>query len=94
MATFLMFGKYSIDAVGKVSAERTKEAAALIRDLGGEVKAAYALLGEMDVVAIVELPGVKEAMKASVELSRLFGISFTTSPAVTVEDFDKLIEGG
>ena len=94
MATFIMFGKYSIDAVGKIGAERSKKAVALIRDLGGETKAAYALLGETDVVAIVELPGVREAMRASVELSRMFGVSFTTSPAVTVEEFDKLIEGG
>lgn len=33
-------------------------------------------------------------MKASVELAKLLGISFTTAPAVTVEEFDKLIEGG
>ena len=30
-------------------------------------------------------------MKASVALSKLTGISFTTSPAVPVEDFDKMI---
>jgi uncharacterized protein with GYD domain len=94
MAIFLMFGKYSIDAVGKISAERTKNAAAVIGDSGGEVKAAYALLGETDLVLIVEFPGVKEAMKASVELAKLLGISFTTSPAVSVKEFDKLIEGG
>ena len=94
MATFVMFGKYSIDAVGKISAERTKNAAAVIGDSGGEVKAAYALLGETDLVLIVEFPGVKEAMKTSVELAKLLGISFTTSPAVSVEEFDKLVGGG
>ena len=94
MATYLMFGKYSIDAVGKISAERTKNATAVIGDCGGEVKAAYALLGEKDLVLIVELPGTEEAMKASIALSKLLGISFATLPAVSVEDFDKLIEGG
>ena len=63
-------------------------------DRGGEVKAAYALLGETDVVIIVDFPGVKEAMKASVELTKLLGIAFTTAPAVTMEEFDKLIAGG
>jgi hypothetical protein len=30
-------------------------------------------------------------MQASAALSKLTGISFTTSPAVTVEEFDKLM---
>jgi uncharacterized protein with GYD domain len=93
MATYLMFGKYSIDAVGKISAERTKNATAIVGDCGGEIKAGYALLGETDLVLIVDFPGMKEAMKASIELTKLLGISFTTAPAVTVEEFDKLIEG-
>ena len=94
MAMYFVFGKFSIDAVKEISAERTKKATAIVRDCGGEVKAVYALLGESDVVAIVDFPGVKEAMKASVELTKLLGISFTTSPAVTMEEFDKLIGGG
>jgi hypothetical protein len=32
-----------------------------------------------------------QAMKLSVELAKLLGIGFTTAPAVTFEDFDKLI---
>lgn len=94
MEPFLMFGKYSIDSLKEISAERSVKATAVIGDLGGEVKAAYALLGETDVVIIVDFPGVKEAMKASVELTKLLGIAFTTAPAVTMEEFDKLIAGG
>jgi uncharacterized protein with GYD domain len=89
-----MFGKYSIGAMKEISAERTKNATAVIGDCGGKIKAGYALLGETDLVLIADFPGVKEAMKASVELTKLLGISFTTAPAVTVEEFDKLIEGG
>ena len=94
MATFVLFGKYSIDAVKEISAERTKDATAVIGDSGGKVQAAYALLGETDLVLVVDFPGVKEAMAASIKLAQLLGISFTTSPAVTVEEFDELIEGG
>ena len=90
MPTFCMFGKYSSDAVGKISAERTVKATAMMEKLGGEVKTGYALLGETDLVLIVDFPGVKEAMKASVEMNKLLGIAFTTSPAVTIEEFDKL----
>jgi uncharacterized protein with GYD domain len=94
MEPFLMFGRYSIDSVKEISAERSVKATAVIGDLGGEVKAGYALLGETDLVIIVDFPGVKEAMKASVELTKLLGIAFTTAPAVTMEEFDKLIAGG
>jgi uncharacterized protein with GYD domain len=86
-----MFGKFSTDAVMEISSERTKKATAIIESSGGKVKSLYALLGTIDVVAIVEFPSLKEAMKASVELTRLLGISFTTSPAVTVEEFDEWI---
>lgn len=93
MSTFLMFGNFSLDAVGKISAKRTERATKMVRDLGGEVKGGYALLGKTDVLLVTEFPGVEEAMKASVELSKLLSISFTTSPALDVETFDKLIEG-
>ena len=94
MATFVMFGRYSVDAMKDISAGRTKNATAVIGDSGGKVQAAYALLGETDLVLVVDFPGVKEVMAASIKLAQLLGISFTTSPAVTVEEFDELIEGG
>ncbi len=93
MATYIMFGKMSINAVKNISSERTKKAAAIVEKCGGQIKAVYALLGETDVVAVIDFPGLKEAMKASVELSKLLGISFTTAPAVTMQEVDKLIEG-
>ena len=48
MATFLMFGKYSAQAIKEASPKRTKDAEALIQKLGGKVQAVYALLGEID----------------------------------------------
>lgn len=91
MATFLMFGKYSSDALKGISAARTKKGTSVIKKLGGEVNAMYALLGEYDLVIIANFPGVEAAMKASVALNKLTGISFITLPAVTVEEFDKLM---
>lgn len=93
MATFFMFGKYSAEASKQISSKRTEEAVNLIKKFGGEVKGMYALLGEKDLVFILTFPGVEQAMKASVALSKLTGISFTTLPAITIEDFDKLMAG-
>jgi uncharacterized protein with GYD domain len=51
----------------------------------------HALLGQFDLCFCVKLPDVEAAMKASVTLTRLTGISFTTCPAVTVETFDRIV---
>jgi uncharacterized protein with GYD domain len=91
MATFLMFGKYSAPAMKEMSPERTQKAEELIRQLGGKIEAAYALLGETDLVLIVRLPDIATAMKASLALGKMTGISFTTSPAVSIAEFDQLI---
>ncbi len=90
MATFFLFGRYSPEALRGISAERTEKVVELIEGMGGRVEAIYALLGERDLVLIVELPGLQEAFKASVALGKLTGISFSTSAALKVEDFDRL----
>lgn len=91
MTTFLMLGKYSAESVKKISAKRTNEAKKLMEKFGGEVKSGYALLGKYDLVLIVDLPNKEQAIKASVGLSRMLGVSFTTSPAVSFEEFDELV---
>ncbi len=91
MATFFMFGKYTSEAIKEVSIERTQQAVAEIKKLGGKMIAMHALLGEYDLLFCVSLPGVEDAIKASVALKRLTGISFSSCPAVSVEAFDQLI---
>jgi len=46
--------------------------------------------GKDDLVMIVDFPGTEQAFKASLALTKLTGIAFTTSPAVTFAEFDKL----
>ncbi len=86
-----MLGKYSPDALDGISAVRTKKAINHITSNGGILKSMYVLLGDYDLVLIVDFPGVKEAMQTSLALTRLTGISFATSEALTVDDFDKLV---
>jgi uncharacterized protein with GYD domain len=92
MATYLMFGNYSIDAIKEISAKRTEKAHALIEKYGGKVVAGYALLGKTDLVLVIEFENNTQAMKTSVALSRLLGISFTTAPALSFEAFDALMD--
>ncbi|MGE5162584.1 MAG: GYD domain-containing protein [Sphingobacteriales bacterium] len=91
MATYLMFGKYSAESLKGISARRSDETRALIKKNGGELKAGYAALGGVDLVLIVDLPDTPRAMATSAALAKMTGIAFTTSPAVTIEEFDKLV---
>jgi uncharacterized protein with GYD domain len=91
MAIFIMCGKYSLDAVKKISADRTTKTMDLVKKHKGTVKGMYAMLGEKDLLFILDLPSVEAAMQVSVSLSKMSGIAFTTSPALTVAEFDKLM---
>ncbi len=91
MTTFFMFGKYSAEAIRGMSIERTQQVVGEIKKLGGEVTAMHALLGQYDLLFCVSLPDCENAIKASVALNKLTGISFTTCPAVTIETFDQMI---
>jgi len=86
-----MFGKYSPGSIKEISAERTQKANQLISENGGSVKSGYALLGETDLVLVADFPGNDAAIKASVGLAKLLGIAFSTAPAVSMEEFDKLV---
>jgi uncharacterized protein with GYD domain len=91
MAKFLMFGKYSPDSLKGASAARTKKALGLVKKFQGQVDAMYATLGPHDLVVVASFPDTAEAMRASIALTKLTGIGFTTAPAVPVEEFDKLL---
>jgi len=91
MPIFMMFGKYSTEALKGISSERTDKAVELIKKNGGKVISMYAVMGEHDLVLTLDFSDSEKALATSVALNKLTGISFTTSPVVEVEKFDKLI---
>jgi uncharacterized protein with GYD domain len=91
MPIFMMFGKYSSNALEGISVERTDKAVALIKKHGGDIKSMYAVLGEHDLVFTIDFPNEDQAMAASLALYKLTKVHFVTSPVVEVERFDKLI---
>lgn len=93
MATFILFGKYSAAALQGMSPARTQQIVDVIKKFGGEVQGMYATLGNQDLVFVLELPGIEQAMQVSVALNRMTGIGFTTAPAVTAAEFDKIMAG-
>ena len=93
MQIFIITGRYSAESIKQISGERTTKGVQIVQQCGGKFVGAYATMGETDVLAIVEFPGVSEAFKASIALNKELGISFSTVPALYVEDFDKLVGG-
>jgi len=91
MPIFMMFGKYSSEALKGISSDRTDKAVELIEKNEGKVVSMYAVMGEHDLVLTLDFPDAEKAFAASVALNKLTGISFTTSPVVEVEKFDKLV---
>ena len=91
MATYILFGKYSADALKEMGADRTEKARKLAQKFDGEVKSIHALLGNTDLVIIATFPNAEQAMKFSLALAKSTGIAFSTSEAVDVDTFDKLI---
>jgi len=92
MAIYVMVGEYSVDAVKMISAERTDRTEALLQKHGGKLKTGYATLGQSDLILIVDLRDNETAMQVSVELTKMTGIAFTTSPAVSIQEFDQMME--
>lgn len=91
MATYVMVGKYTAGSFEGMSSERTAKVVEQIKGFGGTVNAMYALLGQNDLLFIVDFPSTTVAMKASVAINKATSISFTTSPAVSVEEFDAML---
>jgi uncharacterized protein with GYD domain len=91
MATYIMLGKYSAKGIKGASAARSDKAIAVVEKHGGKVKEVYALLGDVDLVMIADMPDTAAAMQASLALTRLLGVTFTTSPALAYKEFDKLL---
>lgn len=91
MSLYFMFGKYSSEAVEKISKERTIEVNKIVNQFGGEIKAMYVLMGAYDLVLITGFPNMKEALQASIAITKISGISFSTLPAMPVDEFDELL---
>lgn len=94
MATYFMFGIYDADSLEGISADRTQNARQLIESSGGKIRSMYVLMGDQDLVIITDYPDLQSAIKASISLTKLTGIAFSSSPALEVQEFDQLMTGG
>ena len=91
MSIFLLFGRYSTEAIKDISPDRTEKVRDLIKKHNGKIISMYAVMGDHDLVFTINFPDAKNAIATSVALYKLTGIHFTTSAVVDVEQFDTLV---
>jgi len=86
-----MLGKYSLEGIKGATTSRTTKVVEIIQAQGGKVAGMYALIGTYDLAFMVDLPSNASLIKASTDITKLTGIAFSSLPAISVEEFDKII---
>lgn len=81
-------GRKTIKQKPKRMLEVNKE----LEAMGVKVKEQFALLGPYDFVNIVEAPDNETVMKMSVELGSRGSVELLSMPAMTVEEFMKMVK--
>lgn len=75
--------------IGKFS-EMVSEVKQIFENNGVKIISAYSTLGKYDLVAIIEAPDDKTAMKISTLVAKTGNFRAETLPAVTLEEFSKM----
>lgn len=94
MAYYVILSKLTDDGrkTVKQRPERVMEVNKEIEAMGVKVKQQFAVLGEYDFVNIVEAPDNQTVMKMSVELGSRGSVQLLTMPAISVEEFLKILK--
>ena len=71
--------------------ERFQKAKDILAEVNGEIVQVYGLLGAYDIMAVVECPDNRAAMKAAAKVGNLIGAKTQTMPAVERDDFLQLL---
>ncbi|HLL86653.1 MAG TPA: GYD domain-containing protein [Thermoleophilaceae bacterium] len=89
MPTFIMLSRLSPEGVQTIknNPQRIKEVNREIEQLGAEVKAQWATLGQFDFVNVVEAPDELTMARISLELGSRGTAKYESLPAIPVDDF-------
>ena len=89
MPTFIMLSRLSPDGVQTIknNPQRIKEVNREIEQLGAEVKAQWATLGQFDFVNVIEAPDEQTMARISLELGSRGTAKYESLPAIPVDEF-------
>jgi uncharacterized protein with GYD domain len=93
MATFISLLRYTHQGITTIKGApgRIDAARKAYRALGAELKAIYLVMGQYDVVAIVEAPDDTTAVKAALALGSKGNVSSETLRAFPEEEFRQIV---
>lgn len=89
--SLVQFSTQGVTTMKEQGVSRSDTVQRNIESLGGRLLNAYYCLGEYDVVAILEFPDNKTAMKAAVLNSSLGHMKITTMPALSRDEWRNLL---
>lgn len=89
MPTYIMLTKLTPEGVQTIknNPARIREVNTEVAQLGAEVKAQWATLGEYDFVNVIEAPDEKTIARVSMELASRGSARYETMIAIPVDDF-------
>jgi uncharacterized protein with GYD domain len=90
MEQYAILFKYQGAIVGG-GPERFAKSQAIVDAENGTILQVYGLLGEYDILAVIEAPDNRSAMKISAKIGNLIGAKSHTMPAVKRDDFLQLL---
>jgi len=90
--SLVKFTEHGISTMKQQGIARSETVQRNVESLGGKLLDAYYCLGEYDVVAILEFPNNRAAMKAAVLNASLGHIRITTMPAVARREWRELLQ--
>jgi uncharacterized protein with GYD domain len=91
MATFVVLGKWtekSFEAMKDPAA--CEEVKKIVKDLGGEIKAWYMLMGQYDEICILEAPDAETVARIVISLTMKYGGKTETLRAFSEAEAKKL----
>ena len=89
MATYIMLSRLSPEGVQTIknNPSRIREVNREVEQLGAEVKAQWATLGQFDFVNVVEAPDEQTMARVSLELGSRGTARYETLVAIPIDDF-------
>ncbi|HEY7530013.1 MAG TPA: GYD domain-containing protein [Gemmatimonadota bacterium] len=92
MPTYVTLHKLTAQGSGRIeeSPSRVEAARKIARELGGELKALYPVMGRYDFVGLLEAPDDETAARVSLAFGRRGNVSTETLRAFTEADWRRL----
>lgn len=92
MPTYVTLWKYTKDGLVdmKNTPDRYEAVKKIIKDAGGKLVSIYGLVGEYDVITVMELPNEKVAASTILKICAKGRITSQTMTALAIDDFLKI----